>query len=96
MLTDRRTSRSPGGPPLWSGNFPIDMDRRVGILGLDAAWLLFKVDNGLTILDGVLRAGFDEVGEAEASREESVAVEGARILATGNWGRADVGGGSDG
>ena len=54
--------------------------------------MLGEVD-GWMIFEGLLRANFEAVGDADCCREDSNPVKGFRNLENGNWGRAEVGGG---
>lgn len=54
---------------------------------------MFGEVDDLTIFEGVLRATFGAIGDADCCREDSDTFEGVRNIETGNCGRAEVGGG---
>ena len=82
MLTERRTSLLGDRSSFLSFGTLFDADRRVGRLGLEAAWLELNAEGGLLIFDGVRRAVLDAAG---GNRDgDSDEPDGARILETGN------------
>lgn len=56
----------------------------MGIFGLDDAWLALGIGRGLVILEGVRRASFEGIGDADVSRDDSDVLEGVRIFDMGN------------
>ena len=60
------------------------MERKVGILGLEVAWLVGNAPGGLCTFEGVLRASLDVGGVAEELEGTSELVAGPRSLETGN------------
>ncbi len=95
MLTDRLSGLSVDESSFLSCGVLFDTDRRVGMFGLEALWLMLKIEFGLLMLEGVRNALFDD--DEEGNREMVGELDedvGCRILDMGNWGRADVGGGA--
>lgn len=83
MLTDRRSSLSLAssiGILLWWA----DVDRRVGTLGLEVAWLPYARLGGFKTFEGVRSASLEAAGEADEVRDGSGVVEGPRSFETGN------------
>ena len=61
ILTDRLNSFSGGASPPLGISEACEIERRVGILGLDTAWLGLGTGRGLLILEGVRMASFEGV-----------------------------------
>jgi len=84
MLTDRLTSFSDDVSPPRARVGAIEAECRVGMFGLDAAWLALGVGRGLVIFEGVRRASFEGMGFDDGSRDDSDVVEGVRIFDMGS------------
>ena len=95
ILTDRLNGLSVDESSCFSCGVMFDTERSVVMLGLEALWLVLKIEFGLLIFEGVRNALFDEDEEGSRDRVgESDEEVGCRILDMGSWGRADVGGGA--
>ena len=62
----------------------MELERRVGIIGLENGWLVLGEADVLMIFEGVLRANFEVVGGADCCSEDSDTVIGVCDLETGN------------
>ena len=93
ILIDRLTSL-PGEPRPCSGL--IDDDRRVGTTGVELVWKVSGERTGRTSLEGVRRASFEGVGDADVNRVVARPEGLMRVLEIGKVGRAEVGGGTEG
>lgn len=90
MLIDRRTSL-PGVVSCWVE--VVDIERRVGIAGVDFAW---KVPIVTIDLDGLRMASFDGGCEVGESCEVAVEVDPLCVRSAGSSGSAESGGGTTG
>ena len=93
ILTDCRGAVAPSPSFVLLASLSLETAFDVAILGLDAARLLRVT--GLPILEGVRRADFGIEEVAEGIRDMSAVFDGVLVFGTGNWGRADGGGGND-
>lgn len=70
----------------------MDIDRRVGMAGVDFVWTVL---GGTVDVEGARMASLDGVREAEGRREVAVGVAPLRVLYAGSSGRAESGGIAD-
>ena len=83
MLTDLRTALSSATFSALPELFLVAVEIKVGMFGLEAAWLVFS-SGGLTTLEGVLSADCGIEEDAEGILVASEGMDGVRSLETGN------------